>query len=147
MNEEKFAQLIYNIVIDVRDTLSLPTHKTLATTTAFSLGLFAVSLLADLLKFYTFVSWQGSLICTIALVILLWIERSENDALLRMYRSARASAEKAVCRAKTAGSNLNSKRSANRNDRNKQATGKRNERGSKGKNSGRHGSNSRRKRN
>lgn len=147
MDDKKISLSIYGIVLSVRDTLSLPTHKTIATSAAFSAGLFVVSLVFDLLEFYVFISWQGALMCTLALVLLLWIERSENDALLRMYRSARVSTEKVVLRAKTAGSHINSKRSAYCSGGTKQAAGKGVQRGNKVKASRHNGVGNRNKRN
>lgn len=115
-NKEKISLCVYDIVLSVRDTISLPTHETLERTLKFSLLLLVCSILSSLLGFYTFISWQGCLICIVLLVILLWIERSENDALLRMYSSAKLSAEKALRRAKDAGSSISSRRSADNND-------------------------------
>lgn len=102
MNEQEQEQLslaIYGIVVSIRDTLSLPTHNTLMQTTIYSAVLFLCTLVSDLLGFYTFIGWPGALICTVCLGILLFIERSEQDALSRMYRSAKLSAQKAMRRA------------------------------------------------
>ena len=115
-DKERISLQIYDIVLSIRDTLSLPTHASLEKTLYFSMGLLLCSILSELLKFYTFISWQGCLICIVLLLLLLWIERSENDALLRMYRSARVSAEKALRRAKNASANSGSRRSANNNN-------------------------------
>lgn len=112
-DDEKLSLAIYDIVLSVRNTLSLPTHKTLEKTLYYSLALFGCSLLSELIGFYTFISWQGCLICIVLIIALLFIERSENDALLKMYRTARVSAEKAVRRAKTAGTSVSSRGRAN----------------------------------
>ena len=115
--KEKLSLAIYGIVVSVRDTLSLPTHATLLRTFIFSALLFLCSLLSSLLGFYTFIGWPGSLICTLALGVLLFIERSENDALSRMYRSAKLSAQKAMRRAANSGSGQRGGRnSANANE-------------------------------
>ena len=115
-DKERLSLQIYPIILSVRDTLSLPTHKTLEKTLYYSLGLLLSSLLSELLGFYTFISWQGCLICIGLLILLLWIERSENDALLRMYRSARVSAEEAMRRAANASSRISGQRGANVSD-------------------------------
>lgn len=115
-DKERFSLYLYDIAISIRDTLSLPTHKTLEKTFYFSLGLLLCSLLSELLGFYTFISWQGCLICIGLLLLLLWLERRENDALLRMYRTARVSAEKAVRRAKSASTGVSSGRSSDVNN-------------------------------
>lgn len=115
-DKERFSLYLYDIAISIRDTLSLPTHKTLEKTFYFSLGLLLCSLLSELLGFYTFISWQGCLVCIGLLLLLLWLERSENDALLRMYRTARVSAEKAVRRAKSASTGVSSRRSPDVNN-------------------------------
>lgn len=98
-DKERLSLAIYGIIVSVRDALSLPTHATLLNSFIFSALLFVCSLLSSLLGFYTFIGWPGSLICTLVLGTLLFIERSENDALSRMYRSAKLSAKKAMRRA------------------------------------------------
>ena len=123
--KKRISLSIYNIVLSVRDTLSLPTHNTLEKTLYYSAALLACSILSELIGFYTFISWQGALICVVALVALLWMERSENDALLKMYRTARVSAEKALRRAKAASSGISSKRSSTGNNRNTKDAGQR----------------------
>ncbi len=107
-DSEKLSLQIYGIILSVRDTLSLPTHKTLEKTLYYSLALLLCSIVSTLTGFYTFVSWQGCLLCNVLLIILLWIERSENDALLRMYKSAKVSTRKALNKAKEAGSTITS---------------------------------------
>lgn len=124
-DKERLSLQIYPIILSVRDTLSLPTHKTLEKTLYYSLGLLLSSLLSELLGFYTFISWQGCLICIGLLILLLWIERSENDALLRMYRSARVSAEEAMRRAANASSRISGQRGANVSDSTSEKTGER----------------------
>ena len=129
MNEkERISLSIHGIVLSMRDTLSLPTHATLEKTLYFSLALLACSVFSELTRFYTFISWQGCLICIASLVILLWIERSENDALLKMYRAAKVSTEKALRRAKTAGTSSNRGRSSAGNNRSAETSGKREQR-------------------
>ena len=124
-DKEKMSLLIYNAILSVRDTLSLPTHKTIEKTLIYSVVLLVCSALSTLLRFYTFVSWQGALLCTLLLVLLLWIERRENDALLRMYRTAELSAKKVMRRAKDAGTGHSSRRSSTNSNSGKQKTTKR----------------------
>lgn len=99
--QERISLGIHGFLLSVYDTISLPTHSTLENTFKMSLVLLLCSIVSTLLEFYTFVSWQGCLLCSGALTILLYLERRENDALLRMYRNARVSAEKVIQRAKT----------------------------------------------
>ena len=117
---EKLSVSIYSIAEGLKDTVSLPTPDTVEKTTFLSVILFGCSLVSDAIGMYTFISWQGSGLCTLVLGVLLYMERSENNALSRMYRNARVSIEKDVKRAKDAGSRLSSRRSANRNNRTKQ---------------------------
>ena len=124
-DKEKMSLLIYNAILSVRDTLSLPTHKTIEKTLIYSVVLLVCSALSTLLRFYTFVSWQGALLCTLLLVLLLWIERRENDALLRMYRTAELSAKKAMRRAKDAGNGHSSRRGSTNSNSSQQKTTKR----------------------
>ena len=121
-NKERLSLYLYDIVISIRDTLSLPTHKSLEKTFYFSLGLLLCSLLSELLGFYTFISWQGCLICIGLLLLLLWLERSENDALLRMYRTARLSAQKVVRRRQTSGTSNSTRRVSDKSAGNKRKT-------------------------
>ena len=117
---EKLSVSIYSIAEGLKDTVSLPTPDTVEKTTLLSVILFGCSLVSDAIGMYTFISWQGSGLCTLVLGVLLYMERSENNALSRMYRNARVSIEKDVKRAKDAGSRLSSRRSANSNNRTKQ---------------------------
>lgn len=102
-DSEQISLQLYNIVVGIRDTLSLPTSNTLEKTTLYSLTMLACSILSQLLGFYTFLCWQGCCLCTLCLIIFNIIERSEKSALLKMYSTARASAEAALRRAKKAG--------------------------------------------
>ena len=117
---EKLSVSIYSIAEGLKDTVSLPTPDTVEKTTFLSVVLFGCSLVSEAIGMYTFISWQGSGLCTLVLGVLLYMERSENNALSRMYRNARVSIEKDVKRAKDAGSRLSSRRSANSNNRTKQ---------------------------
>ena len=117
---EKLSVSIYSIAEGLKDTVSLPTPDTVEKTTFLSVILFGCSLVSEAIGMYTFISWQGSGLCTLVLGVLLYMERSENNALSRMYRNARVSIEKDVKRAKDAGSRLSSRRSANSNNRTKQ---------------------------
>ena len=117
---EKLSVSIYSIAEGLKDTVSLPTPDTVEKTTFLSAVLFGCSLVSEAIGMYTFISWQGSGLCTLVLGVLLYMERSENNALSRMYRNARVSIEKDVKRAKDAGSRLSSRRSANSNNRTKQ---------------------------
>ena len=117
---EKLSVSIYSIAEGLKDTVSLPTPDTVEKTTFLSAILFGCSLVSEAIGMYTFISWQGSGLCTLVLGVLLYMERSENNALSRMYRNARISIEKDVKRAKDAGSRLSSRRSANSNNRTKQ---------------------------
>ena len=116
---EKLSVSIYSIAEGLKDTVSLPTPDTVEKTTFLSVILFGCSLVSEAIGMYTFISWQGSGLCTLVLGVLLYMERSENNALSRMYRNARVSIEKDVKRAKDAGSRLSSRRSANSNNRTK----------------------------
>ena len=117
---EKLSVSIYSIAEGLKDTVSLPTPDTVEKTTFLSVILFGCSLVSEAIGMYTFISWLGSGLCTLVLGVLLYMERSENNALSRMYRNARVSIEKDVKRAKDAGSRLSSRRSANSNNRTKQ---------------------------
>ena len=117
---EKLSVSIYSIAEGLKDTVSLPTPDTVEKTTFLSVILFGCSLVSEAIGMYTFISWQGAGLCTLVLGVLLYMERSENNALSRMYRNARVSIEKDVKRAKDAGSRLSSRRSANSNNRTKQ---------------------------
>lgn len=117
-DKEKMSLMLYDIILSIKDTVSLPTHSTLERTCFYSALLFVCSLLSNLLGFYTFVSWQGALFTTILLLILLLMERGENNAISRMYRSAKLSAQKTMRGGKNAGSGSGSRgNSTNANKR------------------------------
>lgn len=124
-DKERFSVSFYKIIVCIKDAFTLPTHNTVEQTLILSAILFGCTTLSTLLGFYTFISWQGALICTVFHVVLLYKERSENDALLRMYRNARVSAEKVMQRAKSASTSISGERRTNSNRTSKQKTGKR----------------------
>lgn len=126
MNDsEKVSLQLYKIVVGIKDTLSLPTQNTLEKTIQYSMAMLVSSVLSQLLGFYTFLSWQGCLLCTLVLIIFILIERGEKSAILKMYSTARASTQAALRRAKAAGSRANSKSGRANNNRNKNTARKR----------------------
>lgn len=139
-DKEKLSVSIYYMFEAFRDTLSLPTDATLEKSMKFSALLFVCSGISQLLGFYTFISWQGALLCTVILIGLLWVERRENDALLRMYRNARLSAKKAAQRAKDASASYSSGRRPTGDGAGQQKVGKGNRRTNNGSNKRRNGS-------
>lgn len=96
---ERLSLLIYNVVWDIRNTLTLPVHDTLYKSFLYSLMMFGICLISSLAGIYSFISWQGALICSIVLGVLLWVERAQNDAYIRTYKAARATFKKAQQRA------------------------------------------------
>lgn len=120
MNEnEKLARTIYTMLKNLKQVILLPTDKSLEDTFKFSLLLTCVSAISSLLGFFTFISWQGALTCTAFLLFLLFIERRENDALLRMYKHAQLSAQKVKQRAKDASASRYVQRGTKRTATNK----------------------------
>lgn len=139
-DKERVSVSIYKIFEGFKDTFTLPTDATLEKTLKFSALLLVCSILSELLGFYTFLSWQGCLLCTGILVALLWVERRENDALLRMYRDARVSAKKVMQRAKDAGASYSGGRRSSSNGAGKQKTGSNPKRGNNSQSKRRNGS-------
>lgn len=142
-DKEKLSVSFYHILVGIKETLSLPTDRTLEKVLKFSALLTVLTLVLNLMGFFTFLSWQGCLICTIILVALLWKERSENDALLRMYRDARVSAQKVAQYAKDAGARVDNYRRSAGTNTSKQKTAGRKESRDNSKSKGRNGSNGR----
>ncbi len=93
--KEKLSLAMYDIVLSIRNNISLPTHGTISKVLVLSIALFVCSVISSLLRFYTFISWEGSLICVIVLLILLWVERAQNDTLIRAYKAGAKYAKKA----------------------------------------------------
>lgn len=133
-DKERLSLSMYNIILGLRNTLSLPSHDVLEKTLYYSLGLLCCSTISQLMGFYTFISWNGALLCTALLILLLWKERSENDALLRMYTAARLSARKVARKGKSASASLSARRPSNGNKHTKGKVSKRNKSNAKGKN-------------
>ena len=108
--QDKLAQIIIDILKGFRNLIILPTDKTIESTFKWSLILSATTTVCALLKVYTFISWQGAWLCTGVLFALLYKERRENDALLRMYHSVELSARKIKSRAENASTNIRMRR-------------------------------------
>lgn len=87
--QKVISDYIYNIILGIKDTFRLPTHTTLLSTFKFSLLLLICSIISTVLRFYTFISWQGALACCVILGILLFMERSENEELMQTYQMAK----------------------------------------------------------
>ena len=133
-DKERISLSMYNIIINLRNTLSLPTHDVLEKTLNYSLGLLCCSVISQLFGFYTFISWNGALLCTALLIILLWKERSENDALLRMYSTARLSIKQAARKGKDASASIRARRLNDGNKHSKGQVSKRRKSNAKSKN-------------
>lgn len=114
--QDKLAGIIIDILKEFRNLIVLPTDKTIESTFKWSLILSAITTLCTLLKVYTFVSWQGAWLCTAVLFALLYKERRDNDALLRMYHSVELSARKIKSRAEDAGAHIRMQRNHERTD-------------------------------
>lgn len=93
--KEKLSLAMYNIVLSIRDNVTLPTHGTIAKVLILSIAMLICSIISRLLRFYTFISWQGCLICVGVLLVLLWVERAQNDTLIKAYKAGAAYAKKA----------------------------------------------------
>ena len=93
--KEKLSLAMYDIVVSIKDNVTLPTHTTIARVLVLSIAMLICSIISSLLKFYTFVSWQGCLVCVTVLLILLWVERAQNDTLIKAYEAGKKYAKKA----------------------------------------------------
>lgn len=120
---EKISVGVHDALVSITNTLTLPTHKTLLKTFKLSVTVTAISFLSNLIGFYTFISWQGALLCTCMLFVFLYMERRNNDELLRVYGSAKLRAEEAIRRAKGAGAGLHSRRVTNDSGESTTSTG------------------------
>lgn len=94
-DKEKLSLSMYNIVLSIRDNITLPTHGTISKVLILSIAMLVCAVISRLLRFYTFVSWQGCLICVAVLLVLLWVERAQNDTLIKAYKAGAAYAKKA----------------------------------------------------
>lgn len=112
MDEEQQKQIsdyIYSIIVGIKDTFRLPTHSTLLLTLEYAALLLVCSIVSTLFHFYTFISWQGALLCVLALGVLIFIERSENDEIMQMYRNAQTQFNSAKDKAKELGNKIKNK--------------------------------------
>lgn len=100
MDKELVRKYLHTTLFDLKDTVSLPSINTLEHVLYMSCGVTVISIFSQLLGFYTFLSWHGCLLCTLLLVAVAYRERSQTDVLLRMYSTAKLSAEKVYSGAK-----------------------------------------------
>lgn len=98
--KERLSLAIYDVVWSMKNTLSFPVHDTLYKSFLYSLLMFGIIIIAKLLKVYTFLSWQGCLICALVLGILLWVERAQNNAYERTLEQARRALKEAKKKAR-----------------------------------------------
>lgn len=127
LNEtKKIFYIMYNSIIELADTISMPTDTNIEMMVKVSVVLFLICGVCRLLNLFTFISWQGSLINAIILIILMMMEKGESNAISRMYRNAQLSIKKARSRKKRSGkSNGGVKRAAGTNKHKQPATRKR----------------------
>lgn len=92
--KEKLSLAMYDIVLSIRDNITLPTHGTIANVLILAIAMLLCSIISRLFRFYTFISWQGCLICVVVLLVLLWVERAQNDTLVKAYKAGAAYAKK-----------------------------------------------------
>lgn len=92
--KEKLSLAMYDIVLSIRDNITLPTHGTIAKVLILAIAMLLCSIISRLFRFYTFISWQGCLICVVVLLVLLWVERAQNDTLIKAYKAGAAYAKK-----------------------------------------------------
>lgn len=104
--EQMIIDYLREIANGVKDTFRLPTHATLFTTFKYACLLLVLSVISKVLKLFTFFTWQGVLLCVLALLVLLYIERSENSALQDAYNSAKRRAKHAKQKAAELGNKL-----------------------------------------
>ena len=107
---EKISVGIHDTVVDISNTLTLPTHRTLVKNFKLSLALSALSFLSELLGFYTFISWQGSILCSCMLFAFMYVERGNSNDLSRVCSPIKLHATNIARRAKDAGSSIRSRR-------------------------------------
>lgn len=86
----KVSLAMYDVILSIRDTVSLPTHKTLFKTAVYSLIITVITVVCRLLNYYTFLHWAGCLACTICLWTLLWVERTKDKQMQRAYAAGAA---------------------------------------------------------
>lgn len=124
-NEEKkpeldpslFSNWVYDTLLNIKTTLSLPTHKTLNQSMKLSAGILVASCVSYIAGFPTAIDPLGALCCFIILLMLSIMEGSEDNELSRMYSAAKLSAGKVVRRAKEAGSSIKARRNTDDSDR------------------------------
>lgn len=122
-DQDRFAQLLIEVLKSCRDLIFLPTDKRMETTFKWSLCLTALNAIFAILGVYTFLSWEGCLLCSLMLFLLLFIERRENDALSRMYHTVELSVKEAKRRAESASTSIGVRRSGKRDNPAKQKAG------------------------
>ena len=104
--QERLSLSFYRVLSNLHKVLAFPTHATLEKSFKFSLVMSACTGISTLLGYYTFITWYSALTCTAIIFIVLWRERAENDALIKMYTRARQRAESAKKRAKAISDSL-----------------------------------------
>ena len=95
MEQETIMKYLQDILLGIKDTFQLPTHKTIVSTLKYAIILFACSILSTVLKFYTFIFWQGALFCVAILLGLILMERSEYEEIDKAYSTAMRYIQKA----------------------------------------------------
>ena len=103
MRQDSIITILYTVLKECIDSITLPTGKTLLPSLKFSVGIFLVTLVSNLFSIYTVISWQGAGLACICLLGLCYIERSEDNEVSRLYRDVKLRSKDIARRGKSAG--------------------------------------------
>lgn len=101
MDTDNLLDIFFQMLRDIVESITLPTGKNLLPSFFYALAITLAALASKLAGFpVTFVDWRGGAIATVALGVLVFIERRGMDEVSRLYRVAKSRAATAAKRAK-----------------------------------------------
>lgn len=89
MKQNDLITLLFTVLKESVDTVTLPTGKNLLPSLKYSCIILLASSLSKIFGLFTFISWQGALLGVVCLLCLCYIERSEDNEVSRLYRDVK----------------------------------------------------------
>ena len=118
MQQDNIITILYTVLKECIDSITLPTGKTLIPSLKFSVGIFMLTLAFSVFNVYTVICWQGAGLACLCLLGLCYIERSGNNEISRLYRDVKLRSEDIESGRESSGTDKQDARASNGIDAN-----------------------------
>lgn len=116
MQQDNIITILYTVLKECIDSITLPTGKTLIPSLKFSVGIFMLTLAFSVFNVYTVICWQGAGLACLCLLGLCYIERSGDNEISRLYRDVKLRSEDIESGRESSGTDKQDARASNGTD-------------------------------